>query len=373
MTASLPVPAAERTLRLLELTLAHPRGVTPQEYLENLDTSRSTLFALLRTLKTLGYLEQRKRRGRYRPGPRLLAWRGSSPGDPQDLLTAFYQETAHAPLTETLALAVFNPPDVLILAQSESPERLRSAYAAGQRLGIKECAAGPVLIPSPPENVRTQAYACHETSETVELALPICADGHRPEAALLVSAPRARQTSESLLRHLAPLREMAARLSYRLGAPTYAPYHGPIQTQIGPTAPLSAEAISAFLKGPWAASLACVRPDGKPHVVPVWHEWDGRHFYLAAWEGSRWGEYLLANPAVSLTVDEPWPPLRRVTAHGRAHPLEESELPGGTAAILNRLSQRYLGQSLNFDQPWRAFRIAPDQLRGWRGLQMAGS
>jgi DNA-binding IclR family transcriptional regulator len=369
---ALPVPAAERTLQLLELLLAMPEGLTAQECLAQLDTSRSSLFDLLRTLKTLGYVEQIRARGRYRPGPRLLAWRAGGSEDPQDLLTAFYQETAHPPLDETLALAIAQPPEVLILAQREGVQRVRSAFEPGERILGTESAAGPVLAESTPEQVSELGYHLSERKHVVEVAVPICADGHRPEAALLVSAPALRHTPESLLRHLPGLREMAARLSYRIGAPVYAPYQGPVRAPIDPATSLSEEDIGAFLQGPWAASLACIRPDGTPHVVPVWHEWDGEAFYVAAWGGARWAEYLRANPQVSLTVDEPWPPLRRVTARGTAHPLGEQALPGGLPAILDRLSRRFLGQALNpsvTTKPWDAFRIQPESLRGWRGLR----
>lgn len=368
----LPVPAAGRTLQLLEFILAHPEGVTPQECLAQLDITRSSLFALLQTLKTLGYIEQAKTRRGYTPGPRLLAWRGFGWRDPQDLLTAFYQETASTSLDETLALAVSSPPYVLLLAQRESPHHVRTSYEAGFRYTPTEIAAGPVLDPVPSESIQQSGYHLHEGSETIELALPICEDGHHPNAALLLSAPRHRHSTESILAYLPVLREMAARLSYRFGAPVYAPYKRPVLSKIEPTSPLSMEELTAFLQGPWVARLACVRPDGTPHVVPVWHEYDERDFYVASWGGSKWAEYLTSNPKVSLTIDEPWPPLRRVSAQGTARPLENDDLPGGIPAILNRLSHRFLGQSLSPEmssRPWRAFCIHTEQVRGWRGLR----
>ena len=90
------------------------------------------------------------------------------------------------------------------------------------------------------------------------------------------------------------------------------------------------------------ARLACIRPDGGPHVIPVWQEWDGEKFVVIAWQGSQWAEYVLQNPNVSLSVDEPWPPLRRVVARGKA-----MKLPANSTTldeILLRLSGRYLGQ-----------------------------
>lgn len=371
---SLPVPAAARTVRLLELLLSQPQGVSSQECLQHLAISRSSLFALLSTLKTLGYVQQAQRRGLYHPGPRLLAWRNRGRSDPQDLLSAFYQEAAPDALDETLALAMLSPPDILILAQRQSAQRVRSSYEPGQRLAPESCAASALLSPSPSEDARAMGYQIHVGRDSIELALPICEDGHHPSAALLLNAPKYRHTPESLEAYLPELRAMAARLSYRLGAPVYAPYGGPAFTKIEASLPLSPEEMRSFLQGPWAASLACIRPDGAPHVIPVWHEWDGEAFYVAAWSGSRWADYLLENPRVSLTIDEPWLPLRRVSAQGIASPLQEGDLAGGLTAILNRLSHRYLGQPLNPSltaRRWRAFRIHPERLRGWRGLRTA--
>ena len=370
-SSRLPVPAAERTLRLLEILQAHPAGLSPQEMMAALGVSRSSLFALLTTLKRLGYVEQAEQRGRYRPGPRLQAWRSATPAPSQDLLLAFYQEATASLLDETLALAVVSGEEVLILAQVESPHRVRSVFEPGQRCALETSAAGQVLQLAPPERVRLHGYALHDDGETVELALPICPDGHRPEAALVLSAPRFRHTAEGLRDHLPRLREMAARLSYRLGALEYRPYRSDPLPALSPAVPLDEGEIAAFLQGPWVARLACVRPDGTPHVVPVWHEWDGQVFHVVAWQGSHWAEYLLQDPRVSLTVDEAWPPLRRVSVRGRAEPLQPGAVPGGLPALLNRLSRRYLGRPLRPHLPpqaWRAFRIVPEHLRGWRGL-----
>jgi DNA-binding IclR family transcriptional regulator len=362
---------AEDTITLLELLLQNPEGVSPQDCLARLDVSRSTLFNLLRELKTLGYLEQSRQRGRYLAGPRLLAWQTSSSVGPQELLTAFYQEAAHPPLDETLALAVPNQSGpatgALILAQVEGKQHIRGVYEVGQPAG--DCAAADIFAPAPPDSVQSQGYHLRITPEALELALPICPDGYRPAATLLVSASGARHTPESLLQHLPALREMAARLSHRLGALVYAPYQQPDQPRVGPTIALNTAEIADFLHGPWAARLACVRPDGSPHVVPVWQEWNGQTFYITAWQGSRWVDYVRANPRVSLTIDEPWPPLRRVSAQGAALPI--AAIPGGLPALLDRLSRRYLGQPHQSNRSLSVFQVTPEALKGWRGLHEA--
>jgi DNA-binding IclR family transcriptional regulator/nitroimidazol reductase NimA-like FMN-containing flavoprotein (pyridoxamine 5'-phosphate oxidase superfamily) len=368
------VSTAERTLRLIELLLTQPEGLTPQELMLQLDVSRSSLFLLLRTLKSLGYVEQAERRGRYRTGPRLEAWRGTPSPAVRDLLTAFYQEAARLALPETLALLVGRhgaPSAPLVLGQAEGSERVRSSFSAGQAYPGPQ-ALLPVLEDAPPQAVRENGYVLAAGEETLELALPVCRDGIHPYGALLLSAPCFRWQQEALLERFLPqMRAAAARLSYQIGAPAYSPYGSLDQpaAPLQPTSPMTGDEMDAFLEGPWTARLACVRPNGEPHVIPVWQEWDGQHFYVLAWKGSQWAEYLFKNPSVSLTVDEPWAPLRRVAVRGRAERVE----PGQgmqIGALLQRSAKRYLGRPLDESSAPIdcAFRITPDYLRGWKGV-----
>ncbi len=370
MTTDLLVPTAERTLRLIELLLDHPDGLTPQEMLPQLELSRSSLFLLLGTLKSLGYAEQAEKRGKYRAGPRLESWRSAASPTAKDLLTAFYQEAAHQAGPETLALVAPSESGPLLLAQVEGAQQVRSVPAPGQPAPWLKVAA-LALQAEPPELVRANGFSFGASDDTFDLALPICRDGSRPDAALLLSAPRFRWTEESLLESLLPdLRVLAARLSYQLGAPVYTPYHAQPDSRLQPTSPLSPEQVAAFLRGPWAARLACVRPDGSPHVIPVWQEWDGESFTVIAWQGSQWAGYVLQNPGVSISVDEPWPPLRRVVVRGQALPLNAEDAQVDLNQLLQRMARRYLGHALAAPagRVEQAFRIRPDSLRGWQGI-----
>ncbi|HSV86354.1 MAG TPA: pyridoxamine 5'-phosphate oxidase family protein [Levilinea sp.] len=367
MTNNLLVPTAERTLRLIELLLDHPEGLSPQELLPQLDLSRSSLFLLLGTLKSLGYIDQAERRGRYRAGPRLETWRYAPAHGAKDLVTAFYQEAAHQALSETLALAVRAEGGPLLMAQVEGSQQVRSAFTPGQVYASLAAA----LMADPPSEVRTNGYSLSQQGEALELTLPVCRDGTRPDAVLILSAPHFRWTADNLLAAFLPdLRAMAARLSYALGARLYAPYHSQTEMPIQTTTPLTAAEITTFLQGPWAARLACIRPDGRPHVIPVWQEWNGACFHVIAWQGSQWSDHLLNNPSVSLSVDEPWPPLRRVVVHGGAVALDLQDASIDAAGLLQRLARRYLGRAYTTqaNQVKRAFRIEPDYLRGWQGL-----
>ena len=94
-----------------------------------------------------------------------------------------------------------------------------------------------------------------ENDESYELALPICSDGFTPNAAILMKTPKFRWKIETLLEsNLDFLRAMTARLSYRLGAVTYSPFHPQNNPAITPTSPLNEKQINQFLAGPWTAS-----------------------------------------------------------------------------------------------------------------------
>lgn len=364
MPSPVDLPAVERLLVLLEKLLEQPHGVTLNEMLET-GISRSTLFALLRALKNRGYVTQPER-GRYLAGPRLLAWRGRSHLG-SDLQAAFYQEAASLGIEETLALALPLEQGAVLVAQVEPQTRLHSVFPPHFRFP-PESAAAQALSLTPSEVTQEKGYAVHQTEGLLEIAFPICPDGKTPYAALIFSAPAFRWNETELSKILPRLREAAARLSYRLGATSYTPWQVRPPTPLKER-PLTSEEIGDFLQAPWVARLACLRPDGTPHVVPVWHEWDGQHFYVVAWQGSLWAEYLLQNPRLSLSIDEPWPPLRRVLVRGYAQSVSPEEIHGGLNGLLERLRRRYVGPGgLLPGKEARPFRIVPQTIQGWQGL-----
>jgi DNA-binding IclR family transcriptional regulator/nitroimidazol reductase NimA-like FMN-containing flavoprotein (pyridoxamine 5'-phosphate oxidase superfamily) len=367
-------PTAENTLRVIEALLANPDGLSPQDLLAQIDTSRSSLYLLLRTLKNMGYVEQSEKRGRYRAGTRLIAWRDPQASGAQQLMAAFYQEVGASSYPETLALLLPAPDGVMVVAQIEANQQIRSVFSAGQVYkGIS--AAEQLLMTPPPPQVAAVGYAVSREWDCLNLAVPICKDGANPNAILLLSAPSFRMPPESLTPDLlADIRTLAARLSYRLGAVMYKPFQIQKTMSSQPFSSLSESEINTFLKGPWTARLACVRPDGRPHVIPVWQEWDGRGFQIIAWKGSQWMQYILQSPHVSLTIDEPWVPLRRVTCRGKCTPLPDSQHKwdqDNLERLVNRLVQRYLGQPASRElitRVERAYWIEPENMKGWRGI-----
>ncbi len=359
----------EATLRLLEALVEAREGLSAAEIQKELNLSRSSLFAMLNNLKILGYVEQAERRGRYRAGPRLQHFVNRSAPQDDGLITAFLAECANKQYSETVLLLSPSEGAMTVKASHEARHTLRISLNPGQ-LFLGTGAAASLFTVLPPKKVIENGYAAEESEGILSISLPVCRDGSNPDMTVQLMAPTVRwKLKDLLVAYLDSLRLTAAHLSYQLGAPAYHPYSGKQTGKPEHTATMHAAEIDRFLSGPWTASLACIRPDGRPHVIPVWQEWDGTCFYFLAFSGSQWAEYVMQNPNVSLTVDEPWQPLRRVTARGTAEHLPEFS-QAASEQFIKRFQERYLGA---IQQPFEntishVFRVKPDFLRGQCGI-----
>ena len=381
MDYSKQVPAAERTLNILETLSNAPDGLSATELLVRLDMSRSALFALLNTLKARSYIEQSDNRGKYQLGPALWTLLPQQLGL-EPLITAFEWEMTQEQLPETAVLLWLDRQETVLLAQREGPQRVRAMFRLGQRDPAADSPGGCLLLAGQLDGKQTavlnqfrnEGAATQESGETIDIACPICADGIQPMAALQISLPIFRCQPDAVEQLKKQVRQAAARISFRLGAAVYQPYGWAVGEPIGPNRPLSQAEIEQFLPGPWNARLACVRPDGTPHVLPLWYEWDGRSFWIAASPGSQWKQVIDESEQVSLTIDEPWPPLRRAFVVGRAEVVTSPEIPGGLTGLRQRLAVRYLGQGAGQQSEmsqidgWAAVQITPDRISGQQGL-----
>ena len=148
---------------------------------------------------------------------------------------------------------------------------------------------------------------------------------------------------------------------------------------------MSAQEMNEFLRGPWIARLACLKPDGWPYIVPCWYHWDGVAFWVVPRARSLWAHYLAADPRVSLVVDEPEPPIRKVVCEGTAVVVEAAVgafLDSGEMSVWNKIGTyetgpRYLGErvqdyrgEVNVEPCW-TFKIVPKKLTTWQGFGWA--
>lgn len=90
------------------------------------------------------------------------------------------------------------------------------------------------------------------------------------------------------------------------------------------------------------AKLATVRTDGRPHVAPIWIALDDDDTVVfTTGAGTVKGRNILAEPRVTLCVDDERPPFAFVVIEGTA---EVSEDPATMLAWATRIGGRYMGE-----------------------------
>ena len=97
--------------------------------------------------------------------------------------------------------------------------------------------------------------------------------------------------------------------------------------------------VDAFLRRPNPAVIATVRPDGSPHTVATWYDWDGARV-LVNMEVMRLRlRFMRRDARVSLTAlgEENW--YSHVSLLGRVVSLEEDP----NLVDIDRLAMRYAG------------------------------
>lgn len=362
------VPAVDRALDILE-TIAESDGPLSTAGLQaHVDGSRSGLYSLIGTLRRRGYIQTVD--GRHELGAAAIELASNRSPIVETLLEAFRRDIA--PLDETIALVMFEGGRSVVVGQRQSDRPLRVVFSAGDRieLGAEASFLGDW---EPPEDFMGIAIA--SSDGRTEIAAPICQDGVEPIAALVVAVPNHRASSDTIDRIGVSVRQSAALLSHRLGAVVYQPFRRAETAVVESVRSLTDEEIEGFLDGLWGAQLACVRQDGTPHLIPLWYEWDSERMWMAASPGASWATHVLENPRVSVTLDEPWAPLRRVFVIGNAAEVPDGQVPGGVSGLRDRLARRYLGKgaSVGGDHGWRAFTVTPETVTGRQGLGLGAA
>jgi PPOX class probable F420-dependent enzyme len=124
--------------------------------------------------------------------------------------------------------------------------------------------------------------------------------------------------------------------------------------------------VDEFLRRPNPAVVATLRPDGSPHSVPTWYDWeDGR--VLLNMEDSRLRlGYLQRDPRTALTVlgsggDDDW--YSHVSLLGRVVSITDDE----SLEDIDRLALRYTGRPFRTrDRPRVSAWLEPERWHGWR-------
>jgi PPOX class probable F420-dependent enzyme len=105
--------------------------------------------------------------------------------------------------------------------------------------------------------------------------------------------------------------------------------------------------------------LATVRPNGKPHLIPIWFVWHAEKFYICTEGKSVKIKNLKANPLVCVSLEDGNKP---VIAEGTAA-LIERPYPDDVAALFQ---QKY-NWNINTDTSYTVLiEIAPQKWLNWQ-------
>ena len=107
-------------------------------------------------------------------------------------------------------------------------------------------------------------------------------------------------------------------------------------------ATMTPERMERFLREPIVAVLSWVTTNARVASSPVWFEYRDATFYLHVMTETSKARSMLANPSVSLCIQDQQPPYRYVTVRGTARVIDDSSKQA--LALDRRLARRYLGR-----------------------------
>jgi PPOX class probable F420-dependent enzyme len=128
-----------------------------------------------------------------------------------------------------------------------------------------------------------------------------------------------------------------------------------------PPAPVPPQ-VDEFLARPNPAVIATLRPDGSPHSVPTWYDWEGGRALLNMDASRLRLRFLRRDPRASLTVMEDGNWYRHVSLIGRVVDIQ----PDDDLADIDRLARRYTGNAFRRPGSTRVSAwLEPERWHGW--------
>lgn len=233
------VQVLHKTIDVLDELRRSPEGLSLAELTARIGMPKPTVYRILATLESRGYLE-RAGRAQYRISRKLF----EAPRDKsaeQRLLAAAgpAMDTLGKVCKETLNLGVMDGGEVLVIATLESPQAVRMTSKIGNRRYPHSTALGKVLLANLPERevlrlvrskgmpkftpttivkekdlivelerVRTSGYALDNSENEPDgrcIAVPILDGERNVVAALSISGPLPRMTEARAKSFLKPL------------------------------------------------------------------------------------------------------------------------------------------------------------------------
>jgi PPOX class probable F420-dependent enzyme len=130
-----------------------------------------------------------------------------------------------------------------------------------------------------------------------------------------------------------------------------------------PQVPVPPE-VDDFLSRPNPAVVATLRPDGSPHTVPTWYDWEDGRVLLNMDESRLRLRFMRQEPRAALTVldEESW--YRHISLIGRVVSIDDDP----DLTDIDRLAVRYTGQQFRSRTARRVSAwLEPERWHGWSG------
>jgi DNA-binding IclR family transcriptional regulator len=223
--------AIDRAAQLLVSVVESTRPPSVGELARRSGLPKSTTSRLVSALERQGLVQRLGERGRLTPGPVLLRYATRDASSALVELAAPSLRRLADASGETINLAVPGVDGVEHLAQEDTAHYVGVSDWVGRKVPFELAANGKCFLayasPPPPALARVRALGYATSIDELELGLsalaaPVFATGDEAVAALSISGPTARLTSERIV-ELAPLLiEEANLLAQRLGHTTNA-------------------------------------------------------------------------------------------------------------------------------------------------------
>jgi PPOX class probable F420-dependent enzyme len=136
-------------------------------------------------------------------------------------------------------------------------------------------------------------------------------------------------------------------------------------------APAAFKRIDRLLRDEPVVWLSSVRPDGRPHLVPIWFSWDGREILIASKPSAQKIRNIRANPTVMLALGEAEDDFDVGLLEGAAELLDapaNAVLPASHLAKYRRQMAGIGLSPIEFLATYsQVIRIVPTRYLPWRG------
>lgn len=229
------IRSVENALHLLEALASSGDRCSLAQLSEKLDMTKASLFRLMATFESMGYVERGDRSGDYQLG--MAAFETS-----QKLLAGMPLLRHARPVMshlarqcdETVYLVVRRGEDALFLDMADNGQKVNVVPLTGHRFPLTSCAPGkllhaltqgPAAVDPDTPSLRARGYCIDHDGlgeGSSSLAVPIFQQGQKPAGCLALVAPSFRMDEQRIGTELLPaLKAAGDMISARLGFNLY--------------------------------------------------------------------------------------------------------------------------------------------------------